>query len=89
MEKPNPISDRYRRITPAIVVNGAAKALEFYAHVFGAMERSRFPGPNGTILHSEVEIGDSVLIVEDAAPFMSTQAPPAGGLEGTPALLYI
>ncbi len=91
MAKPglNPISDRYRRITPAIIVNGAAKALEFYAQVFGATERSRFPGPDGTILHAEVEIGDSVLIVEDATPFMGTQAPPAGGLEGTPTFLYI
>jgi PhnB protein len=85
----NPIPDRYRRITPAIVVNGAAKALEFYAQVFGARERSRFPGPDGTILHSEVEIGDSVLIVEDPAPFMGTQAPPTRGLEGTPTFLYI
>ena len=91
MAKPglNPIPDRYRRITPAIIVNGAAKALEFYAQVFGATERSRFPGPDGTILHAEVEIGDSVLIVEDATPFMGTQAPPAGGLEGTPTFLYI
>ena len=71
------------------MVNGAAQALEFYAQVFGATERSRFPGPDGSILHSEVEIGDSVLIVEDAAPILGTQAPPAGGLEGTPAFLYI
>jgi PhnB protein len=87
--KPNPIPGRYRRITPAIVVNGAAKALEFYAQVFEAKERSRFPGPDGAILHSEIEIGDSVLIVEDAMPFMGTQAPPAGGLDGSPAFLYI
>jgi PhnB protein len=87
--KPDPIPDRYRRVTPAIVVNGAARALEFYAQVFGATERSRFPGPDGLILHSEIEIGDSVLIVEDAAPFMGTQAPPSGGLEGTPTFLYL
>lgn len=89
MAKPNPIPDHYRRITPAIVVNGAATALEFYARVFGATERSRIPGPDNTILHSEIEIGDSVLIVEDAMPFMGTQAPPAGGFEGTPMFLYI
>src|SRR5437763_12461104 len=89
MAKPSPIPGRYRRITPAIVVNGAAKALEFYAQVFGAKERSRFPGPDGAILHSEMEIGDSVLIVEDAVPFMGTQAPPSGGFEGTPTFLYI
>ena len=87
--RPNPIPDRYRRVTPALVVNGAAKALEFYTQVFGATERSRVPGPAGTIAHAEIEIGDSVLIVEDAAPFMGTQAPPAGGLDGTPVFLFI
>jgi PhnB protein len=76
-------------VTPALVVNGAAKALEFYTQVFGATERSRVPGPAGTIAHAEIEIGDSVLIVEDAAPFMGTQAPPAGGLDGTPVFLFI
>jgi PhnB protein len=87
--KPNPIPERYRRVTPALVVNGAAKALEFYTQVFGASERMRIPGPQGTIAHAEIEIGDSVLIVEDAAPFMGTQAPPPSGLEGSPEFLYI
>src|SRR5437773_8917100 len=61
--KPNPIPARYRRITPALIVNGGNKALEFYGDVFGASERMRFPGPNGTVAHAEVEIGDSVIIV--------------------------
>lgn len=87
--KPNPIPDRYRRVTPALIVNGGAKALEFYAQVFGATERMRFPGPNGTVAHAEVEIGDSVLIVEEASPYMGTKAPPSDGLDGTPTFLYI
>jgi PhnB protein len=87
--KPNPIPDRYRRVTPALVVNGGAKALEFYAEVFGATERMRFPGPDGTVAHAEIEIGDSVVIVEEASPYMATKAPPSGGLDGTPAFLFI
>jgi PhnB protein len=87
--KPNPIPDRYRRVTPALVVDGAAKALEFYAQVFGATERARIPGPGGTIAHAEIELGDSVLIVEDASPYMGTKAPPAGGLDGSPIFLYV
>jgi len=89
MAKPNPIPDRYRRVTPALVVSGASKALEFYANVFGATERSRIPGPHGSIVHAEIEIGDSVLIVEDASTYMGTKAPPTDGLEGTPMFLYI
>lgn len=87
--KPKPIPDRYRRVTPALVVDGASKALEFYAAVFKATERLRFPGPNGTIAHAEIEIGDSVVIVEDASPYMGTRAPPAAGLDGTPTFLYV
>jgi PhnB protein len=86
---PQPIPDRYRRVTPALVVDGAAKALEFYAEVFGATERMRVPGPAGTIAHAEIEIGDSVVMVEDASPYMGTKAPPKSGLEGSPAALYI
>jgi PhnB protein len=87
--KPNPIPDRYRRVTPALIVNGGAKALAFYAEVFGATERMRFPGPDGTVAHAEIVIGDSVIIVEEAAPYMGTQAPPGDGLVGTPVFMYI
>src|SRR5580700_7965962 len=47
--KPDPIPDTYRRVTPCLVVRDAAKALDFYAEVFGAAERMRFPGPEGTV----------------------------------------
>ena len=87
--QPQPIPDTYRRVTPFVVVDGAAKALEFYAEVFGAAERMRVPGPNGAIAHAEIEIGDSVVMVEDASPFMGTNAPPTGGLEGSPTALFI
>ena len=87
--KPNPIPDEYRRVTPSLVVNGGARALEFYAEVFGTVERMRVPGPGGTIAHSEIEIGDSVLMVDDASPAMGTKAPPPGGLEGSPTSLYV
>jgi PhnB protein len=87
--RPDPIPSAYRRITPALVVTGGEKALAFYSEVFGATERMRFPGPDGTIAHAEVEIGDSVLIVEDASPFMGTAAPPPGGLDGSPVFLFL
>lgn len=87
--KPSPIPGHYRRVTPCLVVQGAAKALDFYAQVFGAAERVRVPGPGGTIAHAEIEIGDSVVIVEDEFPQRGTSAPPAGGLPGTPVFQFI
>lgn len=87
--KPSPIPDSYRRVTPCLTVAGAVKALEFYGAVFGATERMRFPGPDGTIAHAEIQIGDSVVIVEDEDPQRGTKAPPLGGLPGSPASLFI
>lgn len=75
MAKPNPIPDTYRRVTPSLVVQGAAKAIEFYGEVFGATERVRFPGPGDTVAHAEIAIGDSVVIVEDEFPERGTKAP--------------
>lgn len=87
--RPEPIPDSYRQVTPCLAVHGAAQALEFYAAVFGATERMRFPGLDGTISHAEIQIGDSVVIVEDEDPQRGTKAPPAGGLPGSPASLFI
>ena len=89
--KPKPIPDNYRRVTPTLVVDGGVKALEFYTKVFDAKERIRYPGPGpgGTIAHAELEIGDSVVMVEDASPFLGTQAPPPGGVDGSPTSLFI
>jgi PhnB protein len=42
----------------------------------------RFPGPGGTIAHAEIEIGDSVVIIEDEFPERGTKAPPRDGFEG-------
>ena len=89
MTKPNPIPDSYRRITPCLIVRGGAEALEFYAQAFGATERMRFPGPDGSIAHAEIQIGDSVLIVEEESPYRGTTAPPPGGLPGTPVFQFL
>lgn len=88
---PKPIPDTYRRVTPCLVVRDAAKALEFHGEVFAAAERMCFPGPGGTIVHAETEteIGDSVVMVEDASPDTGTQAPPAGGPAGSPPFLFV
>ncbi len=88
-KRPDPIPDSYRRVTPCLIVQGAVKALEFYAGVFGATERMRFPGAGGAIAHAEIEIGDSVVIIEDESPERGTKAPPPEGIAGSPFNLFI
>lgn len=57
--------DGYHTITPYIVVQGAAKAMEFYKKAFGAKETMRLPGPEGTLMHAECKIGDSHVMLAD------------------------
>lgn len=56
----------YPAVSPYLVVDGAARTIEFLAAVFGAVELRRFPGPNGTLMHAEVRIDDSVLMLADS-----------------------
>jgi PhnB protein len=59
------IPDGYYSLTPYLVCRGAAKAIEFYARAFGAQETVRMPGPGGSIMHAEVKIGNSMLMLSD------------------------
>jgi PhnB protein len=86
---PQPIPDTYRRVTPCLIVHDGARALEFYAAVFQATERMRFPGPGGAIAHAEMQIGDSVIMIEDEAPERGTKAPSSDGVGGSPSFLFI
>ncbi len=76
---PHPIRPGLHTITPHLVVEGAAEAIEFYRAAFGAEEHDRMsmPGPEGTpkIGHAELQIGDSVLILCDAFPEYGTFGP--------------
>jgi PhnB protein len=87
--RPKPIPDTYRRVTPCLIVRGGVEALGFYREVFDATERMRFPGPDGTVAHAEIQIGDSVVMVEDESVERGTKAPPAAGVAGSPSFLFI
>ena len=52
-----PIPEGYHSITPYLIVNGAAKAIDFYKLAFGAVELMRMPGPDGKLGHAEIRIG--------------------------------
>jgi len=87
--RPKPAPGACRSVTPVLVVRGGVRALEFYAEVFQATERRRVPGLWETIDHAEIEIGDSILLVEDESPYLGTKAPPPSGLDGCPFFLCL
>jgi PhnB protein len=61
-----PIPDGFRTITPHLVVRDAAAAIDFFRKAFGATERGRILGPDGTsIIHADIQIGDSHLFLVD------------------------
>lgn len=60
------VPEGYRTVTPSLVVKGAAKLIDFLKEAFGAEESFRMPTPNGEIMHAEVRIGDSVVMLNDA-----------------------
>ena len=62
-----PIPDGYHTVTPYLIVTGAGDLIAFTEAAFGATERSRNAGPDGLIMHAEVQIGDSVLMLSDAS----------------------
>jgi uncharacterized glyoxalase superfamily protein PhnB len=68
------IPDGYHSVTAMLSVKGAAEALEFYKKAFGAEEKVRMPGPSNTVMHSEIEIGDSIVMVADALMNPATES---------------
>jgi uncharacterized glyoxalase superfamily protein PhnB len=65
----------YHTVTPHIIVDDGAGALEFYKKAFGARERGRMQGPDGKIVHSEIQIGDSIVMLNDEMPPMQPGQP--------------
>lgn len=57
----------YTSVSPYLIVDGAAKTIDFLASVFGAQELRRFPDSSGRLMHSEVRLDDSVIMIADSA----------------------
>lgn len=60
-----PIPPGYNSVTPYLAIDGAVRAIAFYAEAFGARERMRLDAPGGKIGHAEIEIGGSVVMLAD------------------------
>ena len=86
-EKVNHIPDGYHSVTPYIIVNDGARAIEFYKQAFGATEVFRMDGPDGRIGHAEIKIGDSHVMLADEHPEMGARSPLSIG--GSPVSLVV
>jgi PhnB protein len=84
-----PIPDGYHSITPYLIIEGAAKAIDFYTKIFGATELLRLPGPDGKLGHAEIRIGDSVIMLADESPQMGNRSPKSIGGSPVSIMLYV
>jgi PhnB protein len=86
--KAQPIPKGFHAVTPSLTVRGASQAIEFYKTALGAKERSRMPGPDGKVMHSELQIGDSMVIVIDEMPEMGARGPQSLGGSSSSLMIY-
>ena len=84
-----PIPDNYHSVTPYLVVDGAAKAIDFYRRAFGATELMRMPAPGDRIGHAEIKIGDSIVMLADASVEMGHKDPKTLGGSPVALLIYV
>jgi uncharacterized glyoxalase superfamily protein PhnB len=82
-----PIPEGYHTLTPFLTVRNAERAIEFYKQAFGAQERGVAKGPDGKVMHAEVKIGDSVIMLSDEYPEFGSLSPQSVG--GSPMGLHI
>jgi PhnB protein len=87
MAKVNAIPKGYHTVTPSVIVDDGARAIDFYKKAFGAQELMRMPGPDGRIMHAEIQIGDSRVMLSDEMPDMDVRSPKA--YDGTPVGFYL
>lgn len=84
-----PIPDGYNSVTPYLIIDGAARALEFYKKALGAEETVRMPAPGGRIGHAEMRIGSSVIMLADENPEVGARSPKSFGGSPISLMLYV
>jgi len=83
----NPIPEGTHTVTPHLIVRSADRAIDFYKQAFGAVEVTRHPSPDGSIMHAELRIGDSPLYLADENPAWGALSPLALG--GSPVTIHL
>jgi PhnB protein len=79
----------FHTATPVLTVRDGVKVIDFYKRAFGAEERMRIPGPDGSLMHAEIKIGDSILMLSDEQPNMGCRAPSSVGSCTSYVFLYV
>jgi PhnB protein len=79
------VPEGYHTVTPQLTLDNAAQAIDWYKKALGAEEAARAVGPDGKIMHAEIKIGDSRIMVND--PMMGAKSPKALG--GSPASMWV
>jgi len=88
-DKVKPIPEGYGTVTPYLIVDGAARAIEFYKQAFGASETFRMEAPGGRVGHAEIRIGDSHVMLADEHPEMGARGPQSFGGSPVSLVLYV
>jgi len=85
-----PIPEGYHTLTPSLTVRNAERAIEFYKQAFGAEVRGGVAkGPDGKVMHAELKIGDSVIMLTDEYPEFGSKSPQSIGDSGTGLHIYL
>jgi len=93
-KKARPVPDGFHTVTPYLILDDCARAIDFYKKAFGAKEVVRMLGPGGKIPHAEIEVGDSRVMMSDEMPPMPGQpgvykAPKSAGFATASLFLYL
>jgi PhnB protein len=84
-----PVPEGYHTASPYLIVANAAAALEFYRTAFGATAKRRLALPDGKIMHAEIKIGDSILMLADEFPSHEAFGPEHFGGSPVSIVLYL
>lgn len=84
-----PIPDGYHSVTPYLIIKGAREAIKFYQEAFGAEEVCLLDGPGGSVMHAEIKIGDSFIMIGDEFPPMDALSPLSRGGATSSLMLYV
>ncbi len=74
-------------LTPHIICADANAAMDFYIKAFNAVEVFRLQGPDGTLMHGSLRIGDSMLMLGEEAPKWGSLGPKS--LNGSPVFIHL